>query len=63
MKLHEWEEFDDSDDYGHMSRHVWSARQAVPGGWVYVYGLNTRMPDHTIYVPDPSAPHVAGGGQ
>ena len=59
MKLNDWQEFDSAREG--VSRDVWSARQAVPGGWVYVYGYNTRIADHAVYVPDPSAPHVAGG--
>ncbi len=58
MKLNDWQEFD-SARVG-VSRDVWNARQAVPGGWVYVYGQQTRVIDHAVYVPDPSAPHVAG---
>ena len=61
MKMNDWQEFD-SARVG-VSRDVWNARQAVPGGWVYVYGCNTRIVEHAVYVPDPSAPHVAGGDQ
>ncbi len=47
-QLHEWERVPGLDD------DMESARQAVPGGWVYVYGVNTVAPTAT-YVPDPEA--------
>lgn len=59
-KLNEWEEFTSEDLRGEVADYVWSARHAVPGGWVYVYGNNTRTIDHAFHVPDPSAEHVAG---
>ena len=47
-QLHEWEQVPGLDD------DMKSARQAVPGGWVYVHGVNTVHPTAT-YVPDPKA--------